>query len=482
MRLTLLARFGVLTIIVVTSCLACKTTQKTRSEEAEKYLKIANGYADKMISEGRDNYGKVHSPLFASALDRQTMKPGTRESFGSIPGVRESDRSLGGANPLCDIGLFEILYKLSEINKDPRYANEADSTLKYFFTHCQSPNTGLMAWGEHLFWDFRIDSAGGRGEHEMSPWPFWDRCYELAPVPCRNFAVGLWDHQIADHVTGDFSRHALWAEHHPYKGFEFPRYAGQMIEVWADAYKRQPDEIFVNATRVIFNRMKQNRDPVAGTIHAGTDPSHFPGSWPGSDLELARCLWEAANFFPKDLADEMKTFAREIDQRFLLYPHDLKNKGFVTTVEAASGKPGWRKPYYSNLFSTAYGIINNAGCSKGLFLRYQQLKEAGIPDTSNFLQLVISAADGYLTVMPDTTQLLKPDSYASIIELMLNVYDITKDIKYLNRAVVYANQGIMLFFDDSSPLPKATNHHSHYETITGGADFAKVLLDLSTNL
>ena len=477
--------FVVLIIIIVTSFLACKSARKAQSDEAEamRYLVIARDYVDKMLNEGRDHYGKVHSPLFASALDRQTYRIGTRESFGPVIGVRESDRALSGTNPLCDIGLYYTFYKLSTITKDNIWAQEADRTLKFFFENCQSQNTGLMAWGEHLFWDFSTDSAGGRGEHEMIPWPFWDRCYKLAPGPCRNFAIGLWNHGVADHVTGDFSRHAGWAKHDPRKGFEFPRYAGEMIEVWADAYNRQPDDIFINATRVIFNRMKQNSDPVTGIIHAGTDPSHYPGAWPGSDLELARCLWKTANSFPKELADEMKSFAREIDRQYLsYYPHGLTNKGFVASVEAATGKPGWHIPAYSNSFNTAYGLSNNAGSTRVLFARYLQLKEADLPDANNFLKLIISAADGYLNIMPDTTQLLKPGSYASIIELLLNVYSVTKKEKYLKRAVVYANEGIELFFDYTSPLPKATNKHRHYETITGGADFVSELVNLSMSL
>ncbi|MCK5279373.1 MAG: hypothetical protein KAK04_12555, partial [Cyclobacteriaceae bacterium] len=126
---------------------------KEKSEYPD-YLNINKVYADAMISEGRDFYGAESSPLFASALNRETMKIGSKEDFGTIKGVRKNDRSIGGANPLQDSKLFEILYSLSEINGNEIYAREADKSLQYFFTHCQSPNTGLMAWGEHLYWDF----------------------------------------------------------------------------------------------------------------------------------------------------------------------------------------------------------------------------------------------------------------------------------------------------------------------------------------
>ena len=124
------------------------STMGLRAAEAEdrtqhNYLELVRAYADAMIADGRDSYGAEHSPLFASAMDRTTMQIGT---FPGIPGVREGDRSLTGANPQTEYGLYELLYGLTELVGDTSYASEADHALKYFFTHCQSPKTGLMAW------------------------------------------------------------------------------------------------------------------------------------------------------------------------------------------------------------------------------------------------------------------------------------------------------------------------------------------------
>ena len=74
------------------------------------YLAIVKWYADAMIKDGRDTYGPEHSPLFASALDRQTMRMGL---FEDIPGVRAGDHALGGANPQVDVELYAILYRLT---------------------------------------------------------------------------------------------------------------------------------------------------------------------------------------------------------------------------------------------------------------------------------------------------------------------------------------------------------------------------------
>lgn len=42
--------------------------------EASAYLKAVRSYADAMIEHGHDVYGEVHSPPFAAALDRETLK------------------------------------------------------------------------------------------------------------------------------------------------------------------------------------------------------------------------------------------------------------------------------------------------------------------------------------------------------------------------------------------------------------------------
>jgi hypothetical protein len=165
-----------------------------------------------MVKDGRDTYGKAHSPLFAAALDRRTMKIG---QYSGIPGVREGDRSLTGANPMHDQNLYQVLYALTKAVGDERYARQADAALRWFFENCQSPATGLLAWGEHMGWDFR-DERPIRDTHEFArPWVLWDRCFSLAPEACKQYAVGLWEHQIGNQNTGNFSRHARFSSHGP---------------------------------------------------------------------------------------------------------------------------------------------------------------------------------------------------------------------------------------------------------------------------
>jgi hypothetical protein len=452
------------------------------------YLKMVKAYADAMIKAGRDTYGEEHSPLFASALDRKSMKIGP---MPAISGVRNGDRSLGGANPQTEYGLYSVLYELTRLTGESVYATEADNALKYFFTHCQSPKTDLMAWGEHIYWDFNREGVNGNDScHEVcGEWPFWDQCYRLAPDACWQFAIGQWDHQIKSKETGEFSRHARWSSHGPGSGADFPRYAGQLIVNWADAYTRKENagrerkEEMITAITCLVRRMEENM--------AQTKTGYLPAlrgadyAWSDSNLELARCLWKAAPRLNQELAQRMTKLALKQDEDFHRMPHMItSNGGFAATLHTETGVPRDRsmnKPYTA-IWATGYGHGTHAGRANRCYARYEQIQKEHQELASKYKCLILAAADQYLEADPDTKQLLKPDALAEAIGLMLNAHEISGEKKYLNRADHFGQLGIKLFLDDGLPLPKATNRHDHYEAITDGPSFMSALLDLHQRL
>ena len=476
-------------ILILTACLLLVNgTQAARRQGRKQpnYLTIVEAYANAMIKDGRDVYGTKHSPLFASALDRRTMRLG---DFQDIDGVRNGDRSLGGANPQEDRDLYAILYRLTDLCGEKQYANEADKALEFFFSHCQSPVTGLMTWGEHLHWDFAREEMGGNDLcHEIKgEWPFWNECYKFTRQACWKFAIGQWDHQIADKKTGDFSRHAKWSSHGPNTGADFPRYAGQMIANWTDAYVRKENKAnprrgeLVTAISLMVTRMEGNMKTPTGYLLAGTDKSHGQISWPTHNLELARCLWNCAPHMEGELAERMKKLALRQDLDFLRMPHTISDGGgFVATIDTISGLPRSRsmnRPY-TTTWTTNYGQGTHAGRANRCFSRFEQIEKSHTELAEKYKRLILSAANQYLAATPDTHDLLKPETFAHVITLMLNSHSITGKIKYLNRADYFGQLGITLFLDDGLPLPRATNQHDHYECITGGPCFMHALLKL----
>ena len=75
-------------------------------------------YVEFMIVNGRDRYGKEHSPLFATALDRKMGNAWKSNPPKAPKGIRERDRTYRGANPSNQSGLYSLLYEMT--NAMPR--------------------------------------------------------------------------------------------------------------------------------------------------------------------------------------------------------------------------------------------------------------------------------------------------------------------------------------------------------------------------
>ena len=231
-------------------------------------LDVVRRYADTMLERGRDTYGPQKSGLLLSALDRTTMLPLTARP-APPGGVRREDRvgppwsALTGANPHHDENLLRVLYVLSDVTTDPKYARAADEEITWFFRNGPSAMTSLLPWGEHMSWDVIEDRpiAGGNDAiHEFArPWVLWDRCFALVPEQSARFATGLWEHQIANHQTGGFDRHAAYFEHGPADGKDFPRHAGFYIVTWAHAYKHTKDATYLRAIEVLLARFERKQ-------------------------------------------------------------------------------------------------------------------------------------------------------------------------------------------------------------------------------
>jgi hypothetical protein len=469
---------------------ATKQMQTDRKKQAD-YFQIVKSYAETLIEHGRDTYGKSSSPLIATTLDRKTLRIFEEEQLDKLWHmrlkdwenwrVRNRDRMMTGANPMHDQNLYQVLYALTEITGDKHYAQEADRTIEWFFRHCQSPSTGLMAWGEHMGWDFNNETLitwrkgkhhGGRMQeyntHEFArPWVLWERSFELAPKACERFAAGLWDHQIADHDTGNFSRHANYEMHQTFINSEYPRHGGFYIATWAEAYRRTKDPLFAKAIETLVGYFDGRRNPRSGALPAESAPrSKGRVMWATSNLSLAIDLWESADKMPGELAKKMRQCASRTDEVFLKLGHKLRpgGKGFLITTHTDTLQPVERGAYT--------GPWGHAGTANLCLLRYRQVKLDG------YKWLALATAALYLDSEPEVKVALHPGTLGQIIYLMLGVHELTGYKWYLNRADDYAQRAIELFITDDLPLPKSTSKHTHYEAVTGSDTLMMALLKL----
>ena len=459
-----------------------------RQEKPYDFLQIAQDYADTMLVRGRDVYGEEHSPLFATMLDRETLSmlsPEEQRRLWQVRlddwenwGIRNRDRVFRGSNPQHDEDLYQVLYALTEITGDLEYARQADRTLQWFLERCQSPSTGLLAWGEHMGWDFNTETIIWKSSlhnggilrecvtHEFArPWILWERSFDLAPQACEKFALGLWEHQIHDHQTGNFSRHAVYTEHRTFPDSQFPRHGGFYIAAWAEAYKRTKNPVFSEAIDTLVDHFEKNRSP-----HSGIIPAVSPGkiAWPFSNLSLAIDLSDGAEKVGPQLAGKMRQCASRTDELFLKLKHDLSpgGKGFLNNLDLHTLEPTPQGGYSGRLDGGETAVANNC------MVRYRQVRLDG------YRTLVVDAARAYLHGAIDHTYAVRPGTFGSMIWLMLNAYELTANRQYMDRARDFARQAVQLFLGDGSPLPKANTKYSHYEAVTGGDRLVMALLRL----
>lgn len=455
--------------------------------EAAGYFFLVKAYADYMITHGRDRYGAEHSPLFATTLNRETGDVYEQDHPKAPEGIREGDRTWRGANPANNDGLYVLLRRLTAITGDPVYADEADKAIDWFFAHCQSPTTGLMAWGEHMGWDFFTEKpiAIGRSSsiHEYKDFANWDRVWETNPTAAERYAMGLWDHQIyakEGEFAGEFSRHADYFEHKPSKGRAFPAHGGKYIKVWARAYKETGNPEFLRAITTLLDYYERQTSPVSGAINYATDfPEHYT---PDHSLALASFLYKSMGNVPADLAGRMKAMADQTDPLYIGFEHDPGpgGAGFVKFAHVHTLEPGEQRKIHqaknkiprTSMWTSGYSASVSVNSANNCYGRYQQTGMKG------YLDLFMKSGEAYYqSEPPDTREKdLYPSNFGGVISMMRNMYKETGDGKYMVRARELLDVSLEVIMDDSSPLPKASRNSDHYEAITGADEFMSNVL------
>ncbi len=422
------------------------------------FLPIVQRYADTMLARGRDVYGPQKTGLLLSALDRTTLAP-LKVRPAPPAGIRRGDRpgrawvEMNGANPMLDENLLRVLYALTELTGDTRYATAADEELSWFFNNTMSPRTSLLPWGEHLCWDVVLDvpiSGGDENMHEFArPWLLWDRCFALVPEPSQKFALGLWEHQIANHQTGGFDRHAPYFEHGPADGKDFPRHAGFYIATWACAWKHTTNAVFLQAIETLLGRFERKRVQKDGSIITTIGP-----------IDCA----SAAALVPAALAGRLRAFAAQEDE--LLLPELRRQLKAHAEVAKASGFSAT-----SALWRSAYGTSTLANQAMLCLARYEQSTNA------NYRDLVVALADAYLSTRPPEDVDAWPMTFAHAISAEVASWRFTQRPVYLEQARRFGQVAVNIFWQDNA-LPRASMKTGHYETITGADSLALALLEL----
>lgn len=501
----------------------------------------ARSYADAMLKFGRDHYGKK-TPAFASTIDRSTngiptgvkhlqlalnsLDPTMREnryqsataqharrssesqrgkysstidSESVLPdsdwsfadkkwlaklassgwGVRRHDRALFGANPMHDIGLFQLLRSLGHESGGQKYSIAADNALQWFAKNARSKSTGLLAWGEHLSWNFfteqRVQQHSPEGTHELfDRWRNWEFLEQYSEQLLYDFGLALWKNQIHNRKDCSFDRHASFDSPGTRPGKEFPRHAGYYLLIWAKCFEWGKDRIFLKAITRMARSLEETRNsksqalPAMRSLPELTRPLH--------ELSYLCDLHEAAQVLPPEVSKEMMGYAKLSDDVFLRCPHDVGcgGSGIVKAAYSSTLKPGdprgkLNRTTHTELWGAGYGRVSDAAAALAINRRAKQLKSGRAHD--KYMEMFWLIVSRYIRNDPDNSYFIYPQNLQEVVDLMLSAYEQTRDRSYLSRAEHFGKIAHALFMSKHSALPKVTSlhYHDHYETITGGS-------------
>ena len=492
-------------LLVCCACAACLGGQAA----APDYGAAAKDFADAMLAHGRDTYGALHTPLFAATLDLRTLRmpattsEATRQLYTKY---FRSDDFATSSNPMFDTDFYQLLNALTPLTGDPKYREAADDALRYFFDHCQSPATGLMAWGEHIGWDLVDDKVTIQSDgksvdiHEFfGPWIHWTQSLRVAPEACHRFALGLWHHQICDPATCAFSRHAHFSKHGPGRGYEFARDAGFYIATWAAVYETTRDPELLHAIRQLLAAYRRWRIPETGLLPFETQSPRVV--FVLNQLSFMVDVSDSAARVPPDLGREMRAFVAELDESFFRIPQDLQpgGRGFAKIVDGQTREvtnrvlaesPG-REAYlkknprlletrylpYGGRWGSDYGAAAYTDARHAL-LCGQRYRQSALP---RYRELLLATADRYLDAEPPAGETLTPKTLAPVLGLLNTAFRCSGDAKYLARSEHFADLALRKFFRPGCPLPCATERCAetpYYVAESHPGSLMLMLLDL----
>lgn len=183
------------------------------------YLHYVQTHCDNLIAHGKDHYGSQQNDLLASVIDSRDMSV-PRAGVPATEGTRDHDRAVGGSNFYHDVETIRLFEALSEFSGDSKYREAAQAYAEDFLKNTQNPYTGLLGWGEHLYYNFYADTVmAGDLENpddgiyheflaETPPWPY---LWELDTSAVSKAIAGVRYH-FRSPVTQSFlfNRHAYW--------------------------------------------------------------------------------------------------------------------------------------------------------------------------------------------------------------------------------------------------------------------------------
>jgi uncharacterized protein YyaL (SSP411 family) len=160
---------------------------------------------------------------------------------------------------------------------------------------------------------------------------------------------------------------------------------------------------------------------------------------------------------PEPLAGRLRAFAQSEDDLIL---GDLRKQ--IPRGTNSGSLPKWQNGYSAGTLA-----------SQAMFClaRFEQTTNMA------YREILLTIAEAYAGSHPEEDLDAWPQSHAHAISTQIAAHRWTKSPRYLEEALRLAQLAVETFWQDN-PLPRASRHTGHYETITGADSLALALLEV----
>ena len=485
-----------LTVIAGASILLASVS--LRAAEYLPWRAYVSNCVETLIQYGTDRYGPIHTDMLMSIIDVQKRySPKTPLLLdGQIYDEgRPQRRNPGGANLWYDQATLRVMYRLSRLTGNAKFAEAADRYIKAFFKYAVKTN-GLLVWGSHIFYDAYADKAGGdgggNGPHEIL-------VYRLDPAATRREIDGIWEWHVVDKQTGQHNRHDDKAV-----GCDFAFSGGSFALGCAFMFSQTKEPVYLERAKIIAGWHWRHRHPKSGLVPDAPstvdryDATHCFTTITGPHAsQLLRCYELTGDAWFRDVAlAYLKAYDRAAyDPTQQTYYAMLKLDGTpVMTQPRGTGYDAWAPTgpvdiWKTSIFSYefplitaqsyvyAYELTASDGHGDGELLaaarRWARLIEKNLPPkTGRRWEKELKEAMPELRYSDGSYA----EDYGRTISFFLHLYHATKDEHYLDVAKEVARLAIDKLYVNG--LFKGHPAKPYYEATNGVGILLHALMEL----
>jgi hypothetical protein len=474
----------------------------TNSNSKNDYLYYVRKFADTLLAYGTDKYGTKHLPMWAGLIDTRnySVPKGTAEEAERTKGgdgysdVFER-RSVGGANIYHDFETIHVFELLSLLTGDNKYEKAAKDYVSAFLYNTQNEFTGLLGWGEHMYYDFYKDevTVGGMNAgdsdytHEFLPKkPIWEKLWQVSPERTARAIEGLKYHFDGPNTqTFIFNRHANWhkisktilglpgLEQYQYDWkAPFIGHAGLFSYSFMFLHAKTKNPLWLKWSRGI------------GNLH-----------WTYRNKTTNLTSWNLTSYgIPEPQFGQTAHFAYRLYQAYELNPTEKEMRSQAITLFKAAEKYAWqaKDKIYVNELNMDGSLVkgDDPRFNRPILFRGDQVKTLPVKPVFRAPIGRIAAYfysrekdQHFLLIARRMIDLMERDTLkknfsarevADRIHFLMDVYEITKNRNLLDLSIKYANLGIAGLWRNGLFARRVGD--PYYESLNGVGNFVAGLL------